>query len=242
MKQAILLSSILVLLVVVILSACAVVPIEPPRPTVIVITAMGPYFAAFDDLGDWLVGDSEISSGRVNDGEYFLTVKKPRTVAWASQTRAFGDGIYEMDARLVSGPEASGFGLLLLGSSDMSSFFYCIITGDGRYDVGYCQQNCSVEESLIGGYKLAPAILTANRNNHLRVELSNGQVTFLVNGAPVSQLQGLTHNSGLVGVFGESAQYGGFEAAFDNLSVVEPQPVAPVETVTHPAPTPEELQ
>jgi hypothetical protein len=182
------------------------------------------------------VGDSENSAGRVEEGEYHLTVKQPRTLAWASQTRAFGDGIYEMDARLVSGPEASGFGLLLLGSSDMSSFFYCFITGDGRYDVGFCQQGCSVEQSLIGGYKISPAILTEDRTNHLRVELSDGQVTFLVNGAPVSQLQGVTYSPGLVGLIGESAQYGGFEAAFDNLSVVEPRPIAPIETLTQTAP------
>lgn len=221
------------------LSSCIGGPAEPPRPTVIVITAMGPYFAAFDDLGDWLVGDSEKSTGRIAEGEYYLTIKQPLTLAWAGQTRAFGDGIYELDARLVSGPEDSGFGLLLLGSSDMSSFFYCIITGDGRYDVGFCQQNCTVEQSLIGGYKLAPAILTANRSNHLRVELSDGRVTFVVNGAPVSQIQGLTYSSGLVGLIGDSAQYGGFEAAFDNLSVVEPRPAPPVEFVTQAAPTPE---
>lgn len=220
-------------------SSCSMVPTAPPpRPTVIVVTAIGPYFAAFNDPGDWLVGDSKTSTGSAKDGEYFLTIKKPRTLAWASQTRTFGDGIYELDARLISGPEASGFGLLLLGSSDMSSFFYCMITGDGRYDVGFCEQNCSVEQSLIGGYKLAPAILTNNRSNHLRVELAGGQMTFLVNGAPVSQLQGLTYSSGLVGLIGESAQYGGFEAAFDNLSVVEPQPAVPVETTTQPSPAP----
>lgn len=237
MKQAFILSSIAILILAVFFSSCigGLAP-TPPRPTVIVITAIGPYFAAFDDLGDWLEGDSQNSAGRAEDGEYYLTIKQPRMLAWASQTRAFGDGIYEMDARLVSGPEASGFGMLLLGSSDMSSFFYCFITGDGRYDVGFCQQNCDVEQSLIGGYKLSPAILTENRTNHLRVELSNGQMTFLVNGAAVSQLQDVTYRPGLVGLIGESAQYGGFEAAFDNLSVVEPQRPAPVETLTQAAP------
>jgi hypothetical protein len=209
----------------------------PPRPTVIVIRAIGPYFAAFDESGDWLIGDSENSAGAIVDGAYLLTVKQPRLVAWANQTRAFGDGIYEVDVRLVSGPEASGFGLLLLGSSDMSSFFYCIITGDGRYDVGYCRENCRDEQSLIGGYKLSPAILTEDQEvNHLRIELSGGQVTFLVNGASVSQLQGLNYSPGLVGLLGESAQYGGFEAAFDNLSVVEQRPVAPVAATPNPTP------
>ena len=237
MKRTLLIVLFSALALAVLLTACGIAPAgPPPRPTVIVITAIGPYFAAFDDLGDWLVGDSDASAGRVEEGEYYLTIKQPRMLAWASQTRAFGDGIYEVDARLVSGPEASGFGLLLLGSSDMSSFFYCIITGDGRYDVGFCQEGCNVEQSLIGGYKLAPAILTENQTNHLRVELGGGQVTFLVNGSPVSQLQGMTYTSGLVGLIGESAQYGGFEAAFDNLSVVETRPALPTEAVTQPAP------
>ena len=210
--------------------------VPTPRPTVIVITAIGPYFAAFDEPDDWLIGDSDKSAGYVEDGEYFLAIKQPSLVAWANQTRAFGNGIYEVDVRLNSGPEASGFGLLLLGSSDMSSFFYCIITGDGRYDIGYCQENCSEEQSLIGGYKLSPAILTENQVNHLRVELADGRISFLVNGALVSQRGGLTYSSGLVGLVGESAQYGGFEAAFDNLSVVETQPSAPVESTAQPTP------
>jgi hypothetical protein len=227
------------LLIGILLTACNM-PLSsaapPPRPTVIVVTAIGPYFASFENLDNWLIGDSENSAGRIEDGEYLLTLKQPHMVAWANQTRAFSEGIYEVDARLVSGPEASGFGLLLLGSSDMSSFFYCIITGDGRYDVGYCQENCDTEQSLIGGYKLSPAILTENKSNHLRVELAGGRVTFLVNGAPVSQLQNLTYSSGLVGLIGESAQYGGFEAAFDNLSVVEQRPVSPVTATSTPTP------
>ncbi|MBN1310651.1 MAG: hypothetical protein JXB30_04460 [Anaerolineae bacterium] len=239
MRPAFLLAYISTITLALCLSACnmpIVAPAPTPRPTVIVITAVGPYFAAFDEPGDWLLGDSENSAGRIEGGEYLLTVKQPRMVAWTNQTRAFGDGIYEVDARLSSGPEASGFGLLLLGSSDMSSFFYCIITDDGRYDVGYCRENCGEEQSLIGGYKLSPAILTENQTNHLRVELANGRLNFLVNGALVSQREGITYSSGLVGLFGESAQYGGFEAAFDNLSVVEVQPANPVENATQPAP------
>ncbi|MBN1427260.1 MAG: hypothetical protein JXB07_02670 [Anaerolineae bacterium] len=229
----------LIVLMTLVLSACnmPIGAVQPtPRPTVIVITAVGPYFTGFDDPGDWLLGDSENSAGRVEAGEYFLTIKQPGLIAWTNQTRAFGNGIYEVDVRLNSGPEASGFGLLLLGSSDMSSFFYCLITEDGRYDVGYCQQNCSEGQSLIGGYKLSPAILTENQTNHLRVELAGGRISFLVNGVLVSQRDGLTYSPGLVGLVGESAQYGGFEAAFDNLSVVETQPVAPPEGTAQPTP------
>jgi len=216
-------------------------PTPPPRPTVIVITAAGPYAAIFDQPEDWLLGDSDISGGRISNGEYILSVKKPQQLAWANQTRVFGDGIYQVDARLSSGPEASGFGLLILGSNDLSAFLYVLITGDGRYDIGFCNQNCAKEESLIGGYTLGPAILVDNQTNHIMVELKEGTLTLIVNGASLSQLQDLTYGRGVVGVIGESSQYGGFEAAFDNLSVIEAQPVPPtmIVTVTPEGATPE---
>jgi hypothetical protein len=212
-------------------------PTPMPHPTVIVITAEGPYFTQFDDAGDWLVGETDGSAGQVHDGEYFLAVKKPHALAWASQPRIFGEGVYEVNARLVSGPEASGYGLLLMAASDLSAFFYVEITGDGRYDVGTCIQSCTQQQSIIGGYKLAPAILTDNQANHLKVTLHAGQLTLEVNGAAISQVQGLVYSRGVVGLIGESSQFGGFEAAFDNLSVVESQPVLAPTEVTPLAPT-----
>jgi hypothetical protein len=193
----------------------------PLRPTVIVITAAGPYFAAFDEPGDWLVGEGAGSQGRVEEGRYLLSIAESNTLAWTHQQRIFGDAVYEVEATLLHGAEASGFGLLLLGSSDLRSFLYCTITGDGRYDVGYCDNGCETQESLIGGYKLAPAILPDNQTNHLRVELAAGELTFIVNGASVSHVKDLTYTEGLLGLVGESSAFGGMEVAFDNLRVSE---------------------
>lgn len=210
-------------------------PIGPEaRPTVIVITSEGPYFATFDDPGGWLTGERDASHGRVADGAYLLALKRAGTLAWTHQQRAFGDGVYEVDAWLVSGPEASGFGLILVGTSDLSSFLYILITGDGRYDVGACAEACETQQSLIGGYQLAYSILPANEPNHLRAELRGGTLNLTINGAPVSAVQGLTYGEGLVGFIGESSRFGGFEAAFDNLQVTEFPPEA---TSTVAAPT-----
>jgi hypothetical protein len=68
---------------------------------------------------------------------------------------------------------------------------------------------------------LAHTILTGNQVNHMQVELDSGQMTFSINGAPVSQLSGLSYSQGLVGLIGESSPYGGFQASFDNLQIVE---------------------
>jgi hypothetical protein len=193
--------------------------IPTPRPTVIVVTSSGPYYETFDGASDWLFGNGTISQGQVVDGQYRLNIDEPSMLAWTHQKQAFGDGIYEVDVALTRGPEASAFGLLLLGSSDLNSFFYCMITGDGRYDIGYCEDGCEVQESLIGGFTLAYTILTGYQANHLRVELDSGQLTFIVNGAPVSQIRNLAYSDGLVGLVGESSPYGGFEAVFDNLHI-----------------------
>jgi hypothetical protein len=204
------------------LAACGErVPSTPPRPTVVVITAEGPYFTGFDTAGEWLVGGGGSSHGVVQDGVYVLGVEQPDWMAWTRQPRAFGDGVYEVDARLASGAEGSAFGLLLLGSSDLRSFFYCMITGDGRYDVGYCEDACRTQESLTGGFTLGYPILTNGEFNRLRVELQSDELTFIVNGSPLTQVGGLEYGEGLVGLIGESGPYGGFEAEFDNLQVVE---------------------
>ena len=209
--------------------ACSVPLVGPissqptPRPTVIVVTAQGPYLDTFDTAGDWLVGEGSYGSGSIENGEYFLNIDETQYIAWVNQPRVFGDGYYEIDARLVHGPESSGFGIFFLGSSDMADFFYVLITGDGRYDIGYCQSGCETQASLTDGYNLAPSILVDNQTNHLRVELNDGEITLLINGAPVSQVQGLQYTEGLVGLIGESSSYGNFQAAFDNLQVIEEQ-------------------
>lgn len=192
------------------------------HPTIAVVTATGPYFMPFDAPGDWLVGGGGSSAGEVIDGEYHLTVDDSRLLVWTVQPRAFGDGVYEVDARLINGPEASAYGLLLRGDSELSSFFYAMITSDGRYDVGYCQDICETQESLIGGLTLGAPILTNYQPNRLRVQISGGVLSFYVNGALLTQVQGVeTSEKGLVGFIGESTPYGGFEVAFDNLQVVE---------------------
>src|SRR5574341_72742 len=191
------------------------------RPTVVVITSVGPYFAAFDDIGDWLTGDTETSTGAISDGAFHLTLKKPGTLAWTHQQRAASDGVYEFDTWLVSGPEASGFGILLVAATDLSSFLYILITGDGRYDISVCSQTCQDQQSLIGGYQLSYAIIPGSVVNHIRAELRSGTLNLFVNGTPVSTVPGLIYGEGLFGFIGESSQYGGFEAAFDNLQVTE---------------------
>ena len=198
------------------------VPIQPPRPTVIVITAEGPFYATFDEAGDWLLGDSDRSSGHIEDGVYVLNIKEPSLVAWTNQTRAFGDGVYSAEVALQYGPEASAFGLLLLGSSDLKSFVYVMITADGRYDIGTCENSCRRQQSLVDGFTLAYAIVSGIGSvNHIDVALSNGSLRLSVNGTPVGQVSGLRYSEGLVGLVGESSPYGGFAATFDNVHVEE---------------------
>lgn len=196
------------------------VPVQPPRPTVIVVTSEGPFYETFDEAGDWLLGDSERSSGRIEDGVYVLNVKEPSMVAWSNQSRAFGDGTYSAEVALQYGPEASAFGLLLLGSSDLKSFVYVMITADGRYDIGTCENACRRQKSLVDGFTLAYAIVSGLGSvNHLDVTLNDGSLLLAVNGTPVGQVSGLRYTEGLVGLIGESSPYGGFAATFDNVHV-----------------------
>jgi hypothetical protein len=192
-----------------------------PPPTVIVVTSVGPFRETFDSQGEWLLGESEISSGRIADGKYVLSVTKSHQLAWTHVRRTFADGIYEVEAQLLSGPEASAFGMIFLVSEDAADFLYFEITGDGRYDVGYCQDSCATQVSLIGDFKLGYTILPAGETNHLRVEINNGSLFFQVNGAPISELHRVEYQPGAVGLLAESSPRGGMEVVFDNFQVTE---------------------
>jgi len=194
----------------------------PPRPTVIMITATGPYFETFDRPGDWLIGQGTRSSGRVENGQYILSIAEPGLFAWTNQQQVFGDGTYELETILISGPEASAFGLIFGADSDLSTFFYAMITGDGRYDIGYCEQSCIVQQSVLEDFTLSDAIrIGTGEVNVLAVALNSGEVTLSINGVAVSRLQDVSYQEGLVGLIGESSQFAGFEVGFDNLSIVE---------------------
>ena len=201
---------------------------SPPPPTIIVVTSVGPFQETFDQVGEWLVGESAISSGGVENGAFVLNVKQSQQLAWTHIQREFADGIYEVDARMRRGPEASGFGMIFLASENAKDFLYFEVTGDGRYDIGYCEDWCSVQASLIDGYKLGYTILPAGEINHLRVEINNGSLFFQVNGAPISELHRIEYQPGTIGLLAESSPRGGFEVVFDNFQVAEfPTPEEP---------------
>lgn len=192
----------------------------PPRPTVIIITAVGPYFETFDDGGGWLVGQGTRSSGSIVDGQYVLSVDQPLLFAWTHQQRIFGDGIYEFDTTLLSGPEASAYGILFGADENLTSFHYALLTGDGRYDVGFCQAGCDVQESLIGGFALNESLFVGiNETNRVQLQLNNGEIILTINGTAVSRLQDVPYQEGVMGFIGESSRFDGFEVAFDNLSI-----------------------
>lgn len=197
-------------------------PFQPPRPTVIVITAEGPFYETFDEAGSWLLGQSEQSEGYIEEGAYVLEINEPSSLAWTNQRRAFGDGVYSVETALQYGPEASAFGLLLLGSSDLKSFIYVMITADGRYDIGTCENACRQQESLVDGFTLAYAIVSGIGSvNQIDVTLNDGDLRLAVNGTPIGQVTGLQYTEGLVGLIGESSPYGGFAVRFDNVQVDE---------------------
>lgn len=203
----------------------------PPRPTVIVVTAIGPYFDDFDEPGEWITGETLHSRGWIESGRYHMNILQPGYMVWSSQPRVFRDGIYEVETTFISGPESSGYGLLFMATADMSAFYYAIITGDGRYDVGFCRNNCETQQSLTEGYSPGFTILTTDgATNRLRIEISEGTLTFLINGAAATQIDGLTASSGLAGLIGESSAAGGFEVAFDNFHVEELVPSTPSTT------------
>ncbi len=191
-----------------------------PRPTIIIVTATGPYFEGFETGGGWLVGEGTRSSGSVVDGRYLLTINEPLLFAWTHQQRIFGDGTYAFDTTLISGPEASAYGILFGADENLTQFHYALITGDGRYDIGYCELSCETQQSLIDGFTLNESLFVGiNETNRVLLSLNQGEVVLTINGIAVSRLQDIPYQQGVMGFIGESSRFDGFQVAFDNLSI-----------------------
>lgn len=194
-------------------------PSEIIRPTIVVTQGTGTYFNTFVSKGDWLTGQGAVSRGFIVDGEYHLAIDQAGTIAWSHNQTAFSTGVYSSDVRLVSGPEASAYGLLLLADSAMQSFIYFMITDDSRYDIGICENSCQEMTSFLDGF-LFDDTIEIGTTNTLLVSVEEASIIFSINGNPVRELRDYPVDIGVVGFVGESTPFYGFEAAFDNIHII----------------------
>jgi hypothetical protein len=180
--------------------------------------ASAPIFEeAFDDnTQEWSVWKDEQGEKGVEDGVYYITVDETEWASWGtSDGLTFADGVVEVEARAVDGPDDNGYGLVFR-YQDNDNFYYFEVSSDGYYSIG--KMVADEWESLVG-WTESDVIRLGRQTNTLRVECDGSRMTFFVNDYQVEALTDYDFDAGSVGFVAETTEESGVRAHFDNLKV-----------------------
>jgi TRAP-type C4-dicarboxylate transport system substrate-binding protein/tRNA A-37 threonylcarbamoyl transferase component Bud32 len=174
-----------------------------------------------DDFSDpesgWARAINESGEWSYQDGEYHMTGKKYEWWVWDDNPNAgrFTDFEMEVDARLIDGPEESGYGLLFR-FNDNSNYYLFAVFGNGQYAIrGYRDKMWFRIKDDKSGF-----IDPHGKTNHLKVVCKGSQIEAYVNGYLLATVKDATFADGFVGL----TTYGhepGTHVAFDNIRVRE---------------------
>jgi len=148
------------------------------------------------------------------DGEYHILIKKYNWVSWAPNQNAgqFADFTLEIDARLVSGPNQSRYGVIFRLQDDVN-FYHFLVSGDGYYRVGTRTNGMWTE---LQGWTKSDFIETGNSTNHLKVICEGSQIKVYVNDYHLATVTDNSFTEGGVGMIVETTEPNTL-VAFDNI-------------------------
>jgi hypothetical protein len=152
----------------------------------------------------------------MEDGVYYITVDETEWASWGtSDGFIFSDGVVEVEARAVDGPDDNGYGLVFR-YQDSDNFYYYEVSSDGYYSIG---KMVADEWETLAGWTESDVIRLGRQTNTLRVECDGPRMTFFVNDYQVEALTDYDFDAGSVGFVAETTEESGVRAHFDNLKV-----------------------
>jgi TRAP-type C4-dicarboxylate transport system substrate-binding protein/tRNA A-37 threonylcarbamoyl transferase component Bud32 len=174
-----------------------------------------------DDFSDpesgWTKSLNESGEWSYQDGEYHMTGKKYEWWMWDAQQNAgrFTDFEMEVDARMLSGHEESGYGMIFR-YIDSGNFYLFAVNVNGNYTIrGYRDKTWFHIKQGKSGF-----IDPDDSTNHLKVVCKGSQIEAYVNGYLLATVKDATFTDGFIGL----TTYGhepGTHVAFDNIRVRE---------------------
>lgn len=182
----------------------------------------GPYVETFDTAGGWRTGTDGDAEGQIVNGVYDMLVKADNLFIWTTAGQSFSDGIYEMEATQVAGPENNGYGMVFRVNDDRDDFYVFEISGDGFVWIGRYRGGGKDEiQPLVGEWWFESTAVRPglNETNTLRVEAEGANMIFFVNGQEVGRVTDDAFGSGDIGLMVETLGEGGVHVQFDNFSV-----------------------
>ena len=184
------------------------------------------YIAEFERSGGWADGEVVASDGTIEaegvieNGVFNLTAFVDNGIYWTSPSERFDDGIYEVEATAVAGPENNGFGLMFFIDEATNDFYLFEISSDGYVWIGFCANGCDEVELLVddGWFESELIRQGLGNTNRLTVEVVGGEMRFMINGQEAATATDTRLTSGDMGLLVETFDEGDVRVQFDNAA------------------------
>jgi hypothetical protein len=154
-----------------------------------------------------------------SDGGMRILVKVPNSLAWASAGRALSDLYLTVEATQIAGPDDNEYGVMAR-MQDPQHFYRFSISGDGYYLVS--KYDGQEWKPLGTDWTPSDAIHPGAATNLLGVVCQGAQLTFLVNGVQLAQVEDKSYSRGDIGLYAGSFFEPNVEVQFDSLRVEKP--------------------
>ncbi len=187
--------------------------------------ASGPKLTALpftDDFNDaksgWTVTADLSGDTKYDNGRLHILVKNENFTIWSTAGKLIKDGVYEVDAQPIGGPQDNGFGVIYR-MKDRKNFQHFEISSDGYWRAGQTKDGTWANWS---DWIQHPAIKTGGDVNRIKIMMKADKVTFFVNDQMVNERAEPAPAAGDIGVFALTLlDQPGVEVVFDNVSVSE---------------------
>lgn len=163
------------------------------------------YIETFDNGSDWSLDAQDGVSGGVVDERLQLTIDLPNSLYYTTMgQRNLQDGAFELDVEAVAGSAESAYGLIFRATPNATDFYYFLISVDGYYSIGGCQNGCQdgdliriADDMWIQSVAIEPGLNIAHK---LRVETNGTELAYFVDGEEVGRFQNTVLPKGDIGV------------------------------------------
>lgn len=181
-----------------------------------------PFHETFDHPGNWSTDNDAEVRGEVINGVYEFEIKADDLTTWTTAGLEFANGIYEVEATQIGGPDNNLYGMLFRVNNETEDFYAFQISGDGYVWIGRYKNGGETEATpIIGDWWLESTAVHqgADITNHLRVRAEAGNLIFYVNDQEVGRVTDNTFAQGDIGLITGSLGQGGVLVQFDNFKV-----------------------
>ena len=179
------------------------------------------YLETFDNSRAWSLDDQDGVSGGVVDERLQLTVDLPDSLYYTTMgQRNLQDGAFELEVEAVAGSAESAYGLIFRSTPAATDFYYFLISVDGYYSIGGCQNGCKegdliriADDMWIKSDALEPGL---NKPHKLRVETNGTELAYFIDGVEIGRFQNTILPKGDIGVLLQTFDSAA-TIAYDNL-------------------------